>query len=188
MNTTEPIVPIPPAEGQEGDYNPSGSWVFWYLIPNRSGNVSDWSVYLHPLHSFDTTEDFLRLLNSVEHPSKLMRGCRYYIFRSFSKPLWEDETVLNGHIVSVEIEKDQIQPNDAASKWIDLVQDVLEDTSALNLSILGVEFYSKPFSWKLNLWVSRSFENLEEIRNKMELITGISPARISEIAQSDNTD
>lgn len=183
---TEPIVPIPPPEDHEGDYNPSGSWVFWYLIPNRSGNASEWSVHLHPLHSFDSIEDFLRLLNSVEHPSKLMRGCRYYVFRSFAKPLWEDETVSNGHIVSVEIEKDQIQPNEIATKWIDLVQDVLEDNSALNLSILGVEYYSKPFSWKINIWVSRTFENLEEVRTKMETITGINPARISEILQNED--
>ena len=177
----DPITPIPPPEGDEEFYHTNGFWIFWYLIPNRSGNISDWSVYLHPLHSFDTTNDFLRLLNSIEHPSKLLKGCRFYIFRSFSKPLWEDKTVSNGHIISVEIDKNNISANDITSKWIDVVSDLIDDTTAENLTVLGAEYHSKPDSWKIALWVSQACEDLEIIRSRMEKITGIEPARISEI-------
>ncbi|OHT15904.1 Eukaryotic initiation factor 4E family protein [Tritrichomonas foetus] len=180
----EPIMFIPPQNDKEIDTIPrAGAWIFWYLIPNRSGNVLEWKVHLHPLHSFDSIEDFLRLINSIEHPSKLMKGCRFYVFRSFSKPLWEHETVSNGHIISIEIEKDQIQADSIAEKWIDLVQQVLEDTSAENLSILGVEYYSKPHTWKISLWISRSCENLEDVRGKMETMMNIGTARISEVIQ-----
>ena len=180
---TEEVVPIPPEGTPKEDQ--TGAWAFWYLIPYRPGvsanKGDDWHANLHPLHSFDTTEDFLRIINSVEHPSKLLQGCHYYVFRSFSKPLWEHETVSNGYIISIEMEKDKIQPTEISLKWMKLVQEVLEDTSADNLSILGTEYNSKQTSWKISLWVSRGCTDIEDIRKKMEVITGLAPARISEV-------
>ncbi len=55
----EEIVDVPPS-GHETISLPT-KWVFWYLIPNRTGQNWIWSEYLHPLHSFQSIDDFWRI-------------------------------------------------------------------------------------------------------------------------------
>ena len=175
------ITAIPPSEEEEV-HNLSDTWVFWYLIPNRSGQVNDWKEYLHPLHSFSASEDFLRLLNSVEHPAKLLRGCRYYIFRSAVKPLWEHPAAVGGHFVWVEIQKDSEKSNEIERKWIEIVQEICEDEYPEKEKILGVEFNSRPASWKISIWVAANCNELEQIKAKMETDFDLSvEVKISEI-------
>ncbi|OHT06901.1 Eukaryotic initiation factor 4E family protein [Tritrichomonas foetus] len=165
---SEEITAIPPAEEEDEIHNLSDTWVFWYLIPNRSGQVNDWNEYLHPLHSFSTAEDFIRLLNSIEHPKKLLRGCRYYVFRSNSKPLWEHPAAVGGHFVSVEIAKDPERDSDIERKWIELVQSISEDEYPGGQTILGIEYNSRPTSWKISIWTSAECDCVDQIKTRVE--------------------
>jgi translation initiation factor 4E len=144
-------------------------WVFWYFIPNRSGSVhtdpaEDWSSYLHPLHSFDTIEDFGRILNSVEHPARLLKGCRYYVFRKDIRPLWEDPAMTGGSIVFAEVDKEPDRSREMEEKWIEIVLEALGSDAPHANSVLGVEYSSKPSSWRIALWVRAQSLHLVEIQ------------------------
>jgi translation initiation factor 4E len=156
----EEVVPVP-ADSDTIGANPLASeWVFWYFIPNRSGSLhpdpsDDWSSYLHPLHSFDAVEDFGRIMNSVEHPSKLLKGCRYYVFRKGVRPLWEDPAVAGGSVVFVEVEKEPDRSQEMESKWIEIVLDVIGSAGNLVQSVLGIEDSSRPNAWRISIRVSQ---------------------------------
>jgi translation initiation factor 4E len=154
----ELVVPIPAESGSSSTHRLACEWVFWYFIPNRRGTVytdpaEDWSCYLHPLHSFSAVEDFGRIVNSVERPAKLLKGCRYYVFRNGIRPLWEDPAMAGGSIVSAEVDKESDGGQELEGKWIEVVLEALGSEAAHASSVLGVEYSSGPTAWTIALWV-----------------------------------
>lgn len=164
----ELVVPIP------NDYEDSGQlyskWVFWYLIPNGGGSSTHWSVYLHPLHSFDTSEGFVRLQNSVEKPSKLLKGCRYYVFHEGIRPLWEDPNVKGGQIVYVEVEKSPSKEQEINEKWSETVFSMIGGELQEFKVIKGIEFNSRSTTWKIGMWFECNAPSIQDIRSHFSSI------------------
>ena len=103
------------------------SWTFYYLIPDKFGTRSkNWKDFLKQLHSFNTFEDFWGIINSIEEPSRLQKGCRYYIFRMKKgqnqkelvpiQPLWEDVNNTGGYEISVQYSLPQNHDQNSRSK------------------------------------------------------------------------
>ena len=59
------------------------TWTFSYCFPPRSPDIKidQWERYLHYFTDFSSFEDFYGIINSIEKPSQLPVGCRYYVFR-----------------------------------------------------------------------------------------------------------
>jgi translation initiation factor 4E len=166
------VVPVPADSDSTGTNPLTSRWVFWYFIPNRTGTVhsdptDDWSTYLHPLHSFEAVEDFGRIINSVEHPSKLLKGCRYYVFRKDIRPLWEDPAVLGGSIIFVEAEKEPDRSQELESKWIEIVLEVLGSTWLQANSVLGIEYSSQPSTWRIGVWVGAGCPYISDLQGNL---------------------
>ncbi|EAY11393.1 translation initiation factor 4E-related protein [Trichomonas vaginalis G3] len=155
----ESIVPIPSDSGK-GTPIPN-KWVFWYLIPCKGGQNVHWSEYLHPLHSFDTIEGFCKLLSSIEHLHSLLKGCRYYVFREGVKPLWEDPSVKDGNVVSIEMDKTPENTENIEQKWQDIIIPTLNEE--LGPDVVGVEFASRETSWRMASWIKKDSKNIDKI-------------------------
>lgn len=174
----EPIVPAPLV--QDGGPILKDKWVFWYLIPSKGGQNIHWSEYLHPLHSFETVENFNRLLNSIERPQNLLKGCRYYVFRNGIKPLWEDPKVKDSKAVSIEIPKSQEYQQTIHEKWTDIVSTMLEE--GLGNEVSGSEYASRADTWKISCWVKN---NQSAIDNVVSHLNNLYPALSTSIHVSD---
>ena len=177
MTADEPVVPVP----QDSDEFPvhflANKWVFWYLIPNRSGTAPSgltegWNQYLHPLHSFQTIEDFGRILNSVEPPAKLLKWCRYYVAREEVKPIWEDPAMQSGHFLTAEVDKEPDRSQEIEAKWIDIVLAAIGDDFPCSDAIMAVEYVSRPNTWRISIWVGSACDDdgVNEIAQKMETL------------------
>ena len=154
---SEPIVPVP-------DDSPNKlpcQWVFWYLIPSKGGQNCHWTEYLHPLHSFETSDGYWKLMNSVERCSNLLKGCRYYVFRDKIKPLWEDPAVVEGKIVSIELEKTEDLSAIIEEKWGEIVSKSISEEFGDN--ILGLEFNSRTDTWKIATWMRKGCDNITSV-------------------------
>lgn len=180
MTKAEEVVPVPINDTPD-QHELEHVWVFWYLIPNRSGQTNNWGEYLHPLHSFQTIEGFRRILNSIEHPGKLLKGCRYYIFRDKIKPLWEDPGLNGGKQVSLEIEKTNDNGQEIEDKWIDIVEMALKEQFGDNHTIVGIELNSRVSTWKMALWVSSNCNFLNQIQDKMGIFVGNGELTVSSL-------
>ena len=145
-------------------------WIYWYLIPNGGGSQNNWSIFLHPLHSFQTIEGFYKLSNSIEKPSKLLKGCRYYIFRKGFKPLWEDISVKNCKMISTEIEKDNKKNQEIDEKFIEVSIKIFNNNFEGSNSIIGIEFSSRNDTWKISFWIKNESDFIFKILNKLNLI------------------
>jgi translation initiation factor 4E len=177
----ERIVPVPPDPAASDANSLACEWVFWYVIPNRSGTLrrdpaESWSQFLHPLHSFQTVEDFGRIMNSVEHPAKLLRGCRYYVFRAGVRPLWEEPAARGGHLVIADVPKEPDRSQELELKWIDLVLVTIEEDFPGVDRILGIEYHAREDGWRITVWVGPDSPNLDIIQNA--LTERITDARI----------
>jgi translation initiation factor 4E len=72
-------------------------WTFWYCIPDKKvDRPEDWLRFLKVLTDFRSFEDFWAIVNTVEKPADLQRGCRYYIFKKGIQPIWEDQANADG--------------------------------------------------------------------------------------------
>lgn len=165
----EGILPVPDNETPD-QRKLDQRWVFWYLIPNRSGQANNWGEYLHPLHSFTSIEGFQRILNSVEHPGKLLKGCRYYMFKDNIKPLWEDQQLQSARQILIEMEKTPQNGPEIEEKWIELSIDALSGQFNDLDTIVGIEINSRVSSWKVAIWVVLPCPVLEEIKQRLQLI------------------
>lgn len=145
-------------------------WTFWYLIPNRTQTKArKWDDFLKTLHDFSTIEDFWAIINSIESPSKLPKGCRYYIFKTGIKPLWEDENNLRGYEICCEYptsDKTLFQPTE--KKWTDVVLNVICKVGNKQVFdyINGIEFNNRGTVLKVGIWVSHEINEA----NKKDVI------------------
>jgi translation initiation factor 4E len=176
MASGEEITPVPVESDSAELHFLSEEWVFWYLIPNRTGLASggpdaDWNSYLHPVHAFQTVEDFGRIINSLEHPGKLLKGCRYYVFRRAVRPLWEDPAAAGGQMVFIEVNKEPDRGEELESIWVSVVLALTAGEFPENDSILGVEYSSRPSSFRIALWVSAHSVDLSAIQADMARVT-----------------
>lgn len=153
----EPIVPVP----DDGSSKLDANWVFWYLIPSKGGQNCHWTEYLHPLHSFETQDGFWKLLNSVERCGNLLKGCRYYVFRDGVKPLWEDQLVMHGKMVSIELEKTEDSNAFIGEKWTETV--ISGVTEEFGKNVIGMEFTSRTDSWRIATWMRKGSDNINAV-------------------------
>lgn len=142
-------------------------WTFYYLIPNKINSQNkNWDSYLKKLHDFSTFEDFWAIVNSIEAPSELQKGCRYYIFKKNIQPLWEDQQNTGGREISIQYHFPRRSTPEffnllkgvhakSHQKWIKLVTAVLSNSEEYfheKESINGVEFTCRANAIKVGIW------------------------------------
>jgi translation initiation factor 4E len=138
-------------------------WTFHYLIPNRiDRRDANWEDFLRPLHTFQNFEDFWAILNTIDPPSRLPKGCRYYIFRDNIQPLWEDERNIGGKELCIEYQVPEVRgkraraETEAEEHWKDLALAVLGNSTEIRHQekINGVEYNSRGQSNKVGVWLA----------------------------------
>lgn len=161
MATQYLVKEIPPEEQHElADH-----WTFWYLIPKLDYSTTDWSSFLKELLSFKTFEDFWGILNSINRPSTLVTGCRYYIFKKGIRPLWEDEHNSNGFQVTTSYQ----DRKNGEAMWEKLAALVVGQTVSEYPFINGVEFTCKKSVVTIGVWTKQiDSEQVESIKQSFQ--------------------
>jgi translation initiation factor 4E len=134
------------------------AWSFWNLIPDLyTMRENDWKDYLHSLSTFNTISGFWSIVNSVEPVNRLPRGCRYYIFKAGTTPLWEDKANSGGFEVSLEkkIQKGKKTVND---KWLNVVSSLIGETLKNSEWINGIEITVRAETYRISLWIAQTEE------------------------------
>ena len=158
-------------------------WSFSYCIPPGAtpNKTEQWEQYLHHFSDFISFEDFYGIMNTVEKPSCLPIGCRYYVFRKGIKPIWEDKANENGYYYTVEYNispakgkgKGKGKSEVAEEKWMDLTLSVLTENIPHVDKINGVEFFHRTSGFRVALW-TRKLEDQEKdgLEQTMKKILG----------------
>jgi translation initiation factor 4E len=136
----------------------SEEWTFWYLIPDKKGKTTaDWDSFLRKLCPVRSFEDFWAILNSIEPPAKLQKGCRYYIFKEGIRPVWEDPKNQGGRQAGCTYKTSQSSDpgsQEAQKRWEDLCQLVLGQSFEKGLEFInGIEFNCRNGNINVGLWM-----------------------------------
>jgi translation initiation factor 4E len=168
-------------------HNLQQAWTFHYLIPNRMGlQNANWADFLKELHDFQTFEDFYAILNTIDPPSSLPKGCRYYVFRKGVQPLWEDEGNLNGKEIFAQYPSDPKQgktvlkahAEEAERHWRELTLSVIANPRSDPLlrhqaKINGVEYNCRGSVVKVGIWTAPlDAVEFDEIKEDVKNILG----------------
>ncbi|OHT01230.1 Eukaryotic initiation factor 4E family protein [Tritrichomonas foetus] len=174
-------------ENSTGDDRLYRVWSFWYLIPDRSLNRNaSWREFLHEMGEISKIDQLWATLNSVEQPSKLPKGCRYYIFKRGVAPLWEDSKNLHGYEISIEHPILKAKRQKISDRFIDVVLSVLGETFSHSESINGLEFTVRAGTYKIAIWTKAiPDEEREVIANELlKIVNWKSQVKIETITVS----
>ena len=173
------------------------TWTFSYCFPPRSPDIKidQWERYLHYFTDFSSFEDFYGIINSIEKPSQLPVGCRYYVFRKGIKPIWEDLPNKNGYEFSVEYDnvpskgKSKGKPKDrsqmAEDRWMDLTLSILTENIPNNDKINGIEFFHRKYGFRVGVWTKNLNDKEKiELEQTIKKLLGQNPPPLASIQLS----
>uniref|UniRef100_A0A0G4GV75 Eukaryotic translation initiation factor 4E n=1 Tax=Chromera velia CCMP2878 TaxID=1169474 RepID=A0A0G4GV75_9ALVE len=140
---------------------------FDYFVMLKSAALSretDWSKALERVFSFDTLEQFWSVQNNIIDASQFQAG-DYSIFKSGSKPSWDDAIYNSEHKGGRWQARIPGQPEPGRSDGKDLIEDIWL-TVVLGLilnfyesdSVQGVTISRRKNEFKLALWMSDARE------------------------------
>lgn len=94
------------------------TWCLWVLLHSRQGTKDNWRNSQMNVHAFSTVEDFWRLFNNIQTPSKL-GIIDFSVFKKDIVPAWEDPTCQRGGRWLAKI--DRMKGTDLDELWLNLV-------------------------------------------------------------------
>lgn len=155
----------------------NGEWTFWLYTNNKS---KEWKDNLQSIISFRSVEDFWSIYNHIELASKLQGGRGYALFRSGTRPAWEDEINQNGGrwIFSLPTNKYRAQLLDTL--WLETIMQMIGENFArseecsLN-SIVGAVISLRFKEDKIAIWTAHAERANNQIRvsNKLRQSLGL---------------
>mmetsp|Transcript_25513 Transcript_25513/g.28344 ORF Transcript_25513/g.28344 Transcript_25513/m.28344 type:complete len:204 (-) Transcript_25513:278-889(-) len=148
----EDVAPAVEDEKEKGPHPLQWQWTMYYNPPhNHKRNPgAKWTSNVREVVSFDTIEDFWRLFNNLEPPSKLAPGSNYHLFKKGIKPEWEHVCNSEGGkwIISMS-RKEDVRLD---SSWMNLVLAMIGEHFEDSEDICGLVISPRQSSSKLALW------------------------------------
>ncbi|KAI1722920.1 eukaryotic initiation factor 4E domain-containing protein [Ditylenchus destructor] len=124
-------------------------WALWYLKGDRT---KEWEDCLKRVSIFDTVEDFWALYNHILPASSLTWGSDYYLFKDGIKPMWEDESNVNGGRWLVTVDK-QKRAQKLDTYWLELMMAIVgEQFEEFGDHICGAVVNLRQKGDKVALW------------------------------------
>ncbi|VDM43076.1 unnamed protein product [Toxocara canis] len=136
-------------------------WALWYFKADRG---RDWEDCLSQIAVFGTIEKFWALYNHIKPVSELSWGSDYYLFKEGIKPMWEDDSNINGGRWLVPVDKQRRVPL-LDHYWLELLMAVIgeqfEDYADL---ICGAAVSVRQKGDKVSLWTRDSLRDGANLR------------------------
>lgn len=147
-------------------------WSMWYDAP-QSGK--GWEDKLQLINSFETVEDFWRLMNNLAPPSKLQIGSNYHMFKYGVRPAWEDKTNEKGGKWNILVMRNSSKTD---SSWLYSLLALIGEELDNDDEICGAVISLRRAQDKLAIW-TKSADNTEAvlaIGRKLKAIIELAPS------------
>ncbi|KAJ3037768.1 Eukaryotic translation initiation factor 4E type 2 [Rhizophlyctis rosea] len=163
------------APSDKGPHKLRFAWVFWFMHREPGSKIQDYNNSIKKLGTFSTVEEFWGVYSRVRRPMDLPNISDYHLFKSGTRPIWEDN--LNGGKWIVRLKKGL-----ASRYWESLVMAIIGDQFDVGGEICGAVISIRHSEDILSLWNQSADDgrvNLR-IRDTMKRVLNLPPNCIME--------
>ncbi|CAG8433370.1 8102_t:CDS:2 [Ambispora gerdemannii] len=153
------------------------TWVFWFMHRTPGSKILNYESSMKKIAAFSSIEDFWKVYSHLRRPHELPNISDYHLFKQGVRPVWEDETNINGGKWIVRLRKGL-----ASRYWESLVMAVIGDQFDVGTEICGAVLSIRSSEDILSLWNQSANEgriNLK-IRDTMKRVLNLPPDTIME--------
>jgi len=93
-------------------------WCLWLYTNNKQ---KSWDENLQPIFNFDSVELFWAVFNRIQSASRLPPGHDFALFRTGTKPAWEDEANKDGGRWIVSLNSKQYRQKFLDKAWLETI-------------------------------------------------------------------
>ncbi|GBB87156.1 hypothetical protein RclHR1_01360027 [Rhizophagus clarus] len=153
------------------------TWVFWFMHRNPGSKILNYESSMKKIAAFSSIEDFWAVYSHLRRPHELPNISDYHLFKQGVRPVWEDDTNINGGKWIVRLKKGL-----ASRYWESLVMAVIGDQFDVGTEICGAVLSIRSSEDILSLWNQSAHEgriNLK-IRDTMKRVLNLPSDTIME--------
>lgn len=153
------------------------TWVFWFMHRNPGSKILNYESSMKKIAAFSSIEDFWAVYSHLRRPNELPNISDYHLFKQGVRPVWEDDTNINGGKWIVRLKKGL-----ASRYWESLVMAVIGDQFDVGTEICGAVLSIRSSEDILSLWNQSAHEgriNLK-IRDTMKKVLNLPADTIME--------
>ncbi|KAF0387542.1 eukaryotic translation initiation factor 4E [Gigaspora margarita] len=153
------------------------TWVFWFMHRSPGSKILNYESSMKKIAAFSSIEDFWAVYSHLRRPHELPNISDYHLFKQGVRPVWEDDTNINGGKWIVRLKKGL-----ASRYWESLVMAVIGDQFDVGTEICGAVLSIRSSEDILSLWNQSAHEgriNLK-IRDTMKRVLNLPSETIME--------
>ncbi|RHZ79232.1 hypothetical protein Glove_150g30 [Diversispora epigaea] len=153
------------------------TWVFWFMHRIPGSKILNYESSMKKIAAFSSIEDFWAVYSHLRRPHELPNISDYHLFKQGVRPVWEDDTNINGGKWIVRLKKGL-----ASRYWESLVMAVIGDQFDVGTEICGAVLSIRSSEDILSLWNQSAHEgriNLK-IRDTMKRVLNLPSETIME--------
>ncbi|CAG8680677.1 20358_t:CDS:2 [Cetraspora pellucida] len=153
------------------------TWVFWFMHRSPGSKILNYESSMKKIAAFSSIEDFWAVYSHLRRPHELPNISDYHLFKQGVRPVWEDDTNINGGKWIVRLKKGL-----ASRYWESLVMAVIGDQFDVGTEICGAVLSIRSSEDILSLWNQSAHEgriNLK-IRDTMKRVLNLPGETIME--------
>lgn len=126
------------------------SWTLWFDCPAYQSRSEDWFANLDNVLTFNTVEDFWKLINNIDPPSQLKPNSNYYFFVKEVKPMWEDPLNAKGGKWTIELTGPQ--RGDMDKLFLNTLMALVGETVEFGDQVTGVIGSQRKSKSRITIW------------------------------------
>ncbi|KAG9295181.1 hypothetical protein G9A89_006162 [Geosiphon pyriformis] len=159
------------------------TWVFWFMHRTPGSKILNYESSMKKIAAFSSIEDFWKVYSHLRRPNELPNISDYHLFKQGVRPVWEDETNINGGKWIVRLKKGL-----ASRYWESLVMAVIGDQFDVGTEICGAVLSIRSSEDILSLWTQSANEGRinRKIRDTMKRVLSLPPDTILEYKTHNN--
>ncbi|KAI9301446.1 translation initiation factor eIF 4e-like domain-containing protein [Cunninghamella echinulata] len=108
------------------------SWVFWFMHRSPGSKITNYEGNMKQISTFSSVEEFWAVYSHLKRPHELPTISDYHLFKHGIRPMWEDDTNIQGGKWIVRLKKGL-----ASRYWEDLVLAMIGDQFDVQDEICG---------------------------------------------------
>ncbi|CAG8437938.1 1364_t:CDS:2 [Funneliformis mosseae] len=129
------------------------TWVFWFMHRSPGSKILNYESSMKKIAAFSSIEDFWAVYSHLRRPNELPNISDYHLFKQGVRPVWEDDTNINGGKWIVRLKKGL-----ASRYWESLVMAVIGDQFDVGTEICGAVLSIRSSEDILSLWNQSAHE------------------------------
>ncbi|KAK9761726.1 hypothetical protein K7432_013150 [Basidiobolus ranarum] len=123
------------------------TWVFWFMHRPPGQKILNYESAMKKIAAFSSIEDFWAVYSHLRRPHELPTISDYHLFKQGVRPVWEDDTNINGGKWIVRLKKGL-----ASRYWESLVLAVIGDQFDVGSEICGAVLSIRHSEDILSVW------------------------------------